>query len=264
MWHKHALWEQIRYGQRHAAGLFAAAGQPRRGAWHCGNVSWCLEPARTHGGAVAGRGSSDNQQGPALCLAPGVSGDVGPELPLPSWGSASGARAPPRSSRWSGWPLTEGSTAPLLLVQISRQPLPPPQLLPSVVQFRRAAAGWVAVLLLPAAPFFYVAGTAAAWGCRGELKAAVVTTIGLFLFVGAYGMRQALKVVSDNQLLHGGSLGFLFSPTLHVSPMLFPREMWPSSQAVMLRTVAPLLVSAVREKDQPFSYSPDSRSWWSS
>ena len=108
------------------------------------------------------------------------------------------------------------------------------------------------VLLYYHRTFFYVAGLLLAWGGLG-LKAAVVTTIGLFLFVGAYGMRQALRAVTDNQLLCTvGSLGFLFT-NYAFTDWLFPRGDLAEFSAVML---VPWLLywCLVFVKDRRFSY----------
>ena len=58
--------------------------------------------------------------------------------------------------------------------------------------------------------FFYIAGLI--YALFDGLKASVVATITIFLVVGAYGMRQALGVVTNSRLLRTvGSLGFLFT-----------------------------------------------------
>ena len=81
--------------------------------------------------------------------------------------------------------------------------------------------------------FFYVAGLLHGVGWP-ESEGGVVTTIGLFLFVGAYGMRQALRLVTDSQLLCTvGSLGFLFT-NYAFTDWLFPRGDLAEFSAVML------------------------------
>jgi hypothetical protein len=151
----------------------------------------------------------------------------------------------------SGWPLTEGSTAPLLLVQIYASHFRHLDFFP-VWSSSDALGMGSPVLLYYHRTFFYVAGLLLAWGDLG-LKAAVVTTIGLFLFVGAYGMRLALKVVTDNQLFCTvGSLGFLFTNYVFTD-WLFPRGDLAEFSGVML---VPWLLywCLVFVKDQRFSY----------
>ncbi len=66
------------------------------------------------------------------------------------------------------------------------------------------------VLLYYHRDFFYIAGLI--YALFDGLKASVVATITVFLVVGAYGMRQALGVVTNSRLLRTvGSLGFLFT-----------------------------------------------------
>ena len=66
------------------------------------------------------------------------------------------------------------------------------------------------VLLYYQRTFFYVAGFI--YALFGGLKFSVVITIAIFLAIGAYGMRRALRVVTDSRLLYtAGSLGFLFT-----------------------------------------------------
>ena len=153
--------------------------------------------------------------------------------------------------RRSGWPLNAGSTAPLLLVQMYASHFRHLDFFPVWSSSDAFGMGSPGAALLPPT-FFYVAGLLMAWGGLG-LKAAVVTTIGLFLFVGAYGMRQALRVVTDSQLLCTvGSLGFLFTNYVFTD-WLFPRGDLAEFSAVML---VPWLLywCLVFVKDRRFSY----------
>ena len=66
------------------------------------------------------------------------------------------------------------------------------------------------VLLYYHRTFFSVAGLI--YALFGGLKPSVIATIAIFLAVGAYGMRQALGVVTTSRLLLTvGSVGFLFT-----------------------------------------------------
>jgi hypothetical protein len=153
--------------------------------------------------------------------------------------------------RRSGWPLNAGSTAPLLLVQMYASHFRHLDFFP-VWSSSDAFGMGSPVLLYYHRTFFYVAGLLLAWGGL-SLKATVVITIGLFLFVGAYGMRQALRVVTDNQLLSTiGSLGFLFT-NYAFTDWLFPRGDLAEFSAVM---IVPWLLywCLVFVKDQRFSY----------
>src|SRR5664280_617305 len=153
--------------------------------------------------------------------------------------------------RRSGWPLNQGSTGPLLLVQMYASHFRHLDFFP-VWSSSDAFGMGSPVLLYYHRTFFYVAGLLLTWGGL-SLKATVVTTIGLFLFVGAYGMRQALRVVTDNQLLCTvGSLGFLFTNYLFTD-WLFPRGDLAEFSAVML---VPWLLywCLVFVKDRRFSY----------
>ena len=134
--------------------------------------------------------------------------------------------------RRSGWPFNQGSTAPLLLVQIYAAHFHHLDFFP-VWSSSDAYGMGSPVLLYYHRTFFYVAGLLMAVGDL-SLKASVVTTIAMFLFVGAYGMRQALRVVTDNVLLCTvGSLGFLF-PNYTFTDWLFPRGDLAEFSAVMV------------------------------
>ncbi len=67
------------------------------------------------------------------------------------------------------------------------------------------------VLLYYQKAFFYVSGAIFIL-LGGALKPTLVVTVGVFLAVGAYGMRRALQLVTDSRLLQVvGSVGFLFT-----------------------------------------------------
>ncbi len=112
--------------------------------------------------------------------------------------------------RRSGWPLNEGSTGPLLLVQIYAAHFRHHDFFP-VWSSTDAFGLGSPILLYYHRTFFYVAGMLLA--VTGiSLKSAVVVTLALFMGVGAYGMRLAIGVVTDSRFLCVvGSLGFLFT-----------------------------------------------------
>ena len=111
--------------------------------------------------------------------------------------------------RRSGWPLNQGSTAPLLLVQIYAAHFRHLDFFPVWSSSDGIGMG-SPVLLYYHRDFFYIAGLI--YALFDGLKASVVATITVFLVVGAYGMRQALGVVTNSRLLRTvGSLGFLFT-----------------------------------------------------
>ena len=153
--------------------------------------------------------------------------------------------------RRSGWPLNQASTAPLLLVQLYASHFRHLDFFP-VWSSSDAFGMGSPVLLYYHRTFFYVAGLLVALGGL-SLKASVVTTIGLFLVIGAYGMRRALRVVTDDRLLYTvGSLGFLFTNYVFAD-WLFPRGDFAEFSALML---VPWLLwwCLVFVKDQRFSY----------
>ena len=111
--------------------------------------------------------------------------------------------------RRSGWPLNQGTAAPLLLVQIYAAHFRHLDFLPVWSSSDGIGMG-SPVLLYYQRTFFYIAGFI--YAVFGGLKASVVATIAIFLAVGAYGMRQALRVVTNSRLLSTmGSVGFLFT-----------------------------------------------------
>jgi len=112
--------------------------------------------------------------------------------------------------RRSGWPLAEASTAPLILVQMYAAHFRHLDFLPVWSSSDGIGMG-SPVLLYYHRAFFGIAGFIYIL-VGSDLKFAVVATIGVFLAVGAYGMRLALSVISDSRLLCTvGSLGFLFT-----------------------------------------------------
>lgn len=110
----------------------------------------------------------------------------------------------------SGWPLNEGSTAPLLLVQIYAAHFRHLDFFPVWSSSDGIGMG-TPVVLYYHRTFYYVAGLIYLLS-GGHLKFAVVATIIGFLAIGAYGMRAALGVVTTSRLLCTvGSVGFLFT-----------------------------------------------------
>jgi hypothetical protein len=112
--------------------------------------------------------------------------------------------------RRSGWPLNQGTTAPLLLVQMYATHIRHFDLFPVWSSTDGIGMG-SPVLLYYHRAFFYLAG--AIYALFGvSLKASVVITMAIFLAVGAYGMRRALSLVTASRFLCVvGSLGFLFT-----------------------------------------------------
>ena len=112
--------------------------------------------------------------------------------------------------RRSGWPLNQGTTAPLLIVQMYAAHIRHLDLLPVWSSTDGIGMG-SPVLLYYHRAFFYLAGMIYALFGVG-LKTSVVLTIVIFLTVGAYGMRRALSLVTTSRMLCVvGSLGFLFT-----------------------------------------------------
>ena len=111
--------------------------------------------------------------------------------------------------RHSGWPLNQGGTAPLLLVQMYAAHIRHLDLIPVWSSSDEFGLG-SPVLLFYHRAFFYIAGLISVFG--PGLKTSVVLTIAIFLAVGAYGMRRSIGLVTDSRLLCTvGSLGFLFA-----------------------------------------------------
>ena len=110
----------------------------------------------------------------------------------------------------AGWPLNEGSTAPLLLVQMYAGHFRHLDFFPVWSSSDGIGMG-SPVLLFYHRTFYYTAGMIYLLS-GGDLKFAVVATIMAFLFIGAYGMRSALGIITTSRLLCVvGSLGFLFT-----------------------------------------------------
>jgi hypothetical protein len=111
--------------------------------------------------------------------------------------------------RRSGWPWNQGTTAPLLLVQMYAAHFRHLDFLPVWSSTDGDGLG-SPVLLYYHRTFFYIAGLI--YAVFGGLKPSVVATIAIFLAAGAYGMRCALGVVTNSRLLCTvGSVGFLFT-----------------------------------------------------
>ena len=112
--------------------------------------------------------------------------------------------------RRSGWPLNQGTTAPLLLVQMYAAHIRHLDLFPVWSSTDGIGMG-SPVLLYYHRAFYYLAGTI--YALTGvSLKASVVITMAIFLAIGAYGMRRALTLVTTSRFLCVvGSLGFLFT-----------------------------------------------------
>ena len=112
--------------------------------------------------------------------------------------------------RRSGWPLNQGFTPPLMLVQIYAAHLRHLDLFPVWSSSDGIGMG-SPILLYYHRTFFYVAGFFYLL-LGDELKPAVVATIAIFLIIGAYGMRSALGVITTSRLFSTvGSLGFRFT-----------------------------------------------------
>ena len=111
--------------------------------------------------------------------------------------------------RRSGWLLDQGTTGPLLLVQMYAAHIRHLDLFPVWSSSDGVGMG-SPILLYYHHLFFYLAGTLSLLGLG--LKASVVTAIAIFLVIGAYGMRRVLTLVTTSRLLCVvGSLGFLFT-----------------------------------------------------
>jgi hypothetical protein len=88
------------------------------------------------------------------------------------------------------------------------------------------------VLLFYQKAFFYVSGGLFIL-LGGALKPTLIISIAIFLAIGAYGMRQALKLVTESRLLQViGSVGFLF--TNYVFTDWLVRGDLPEFSAVMI------------------------------
>ena len=131
----------------------------------------------------------------------------------------------------AGWPLNQGTTAPLLLVQMYAAHIRHLDLIPVWSSSDELGLGSPVFLLYHRA-FFYLAGTLSLFGFG--LKASVVLTVAIFLAVGAYGMRASLGLVTSSRLLCTvGSLGFLFTNYVFTD-WLDPRGDLAEFSAVMI------------------------------
>jgi hypothetical protein len=112
--------------------------------------------------------------------------------------------------RGSGWPVGEAFNNELILVPIYAAHFRHLDFFPVWSSTDGLGLG-TPVLLFYHKAFFYVAGFIfILFG--GALKQTLIVSIALFLVVGAYGMRQALTLVTDSRLLQTvGSVGFLFT-----------------------------------------------------
>lgn len=112
--------------------------------------------------------------------------------------------------RRAGWPLGDAFTEEQLLVRLYAAHFRHLDLFP-VWSSSDALGLGSPVLLFYQKTFFYVAGPLyILFG--GAMKPTLITSMMIFLAVGAYGMRLALSVLTPSRLLGTvGSLGFLFS-----------------------------------------------------
>jgi hypothetical protein len=112
--------------------------------------------------------------------------------------------------RRSGWPIGQAFNNELILVQLYAAHFRHLDLFPVWSTTDGLGLG-TPVLLFYQKAFFYVSGVLfILFG--GSLKPTLVVTIGLFLVVGAYGMRRALQLVTKSRALWVvGSVGFLFT-----------------------------------------------------
>ena len=112
--------------------------------------------------------------------------------------------------RGSGWPIGQAFNNELILVPLYAAHFRHLDFFPVWSSSDGLGLG-TPVLLFYHKTFFYVAGFIFIL-LGGELKQTLIISIALFLVVGAYGMRQALKVITDSRLLQTvGSVGFLFT-----------------------------------------------------
>jgi len=133
--------------------------------------------------------------------------------------------------RRSGWPVGDAYYNELILVQQYAAHFRHLDFFPVWSSSDGLGLG-TPVLLFYQKTFFYVSGLLfILFG--GALKATLVASIGLFLIVGAYGMRWALKVVTGSRLLWTvGSIGYLF--TNYVFTDWLPRGDLPEFAALMI------------------------------
>jgi hypothetical protein len=112
--------------------------------------------------------------------------------------------------RRSGWPIGQAFNNELILVQLYAAHFRHLDFFPVWSSTDGLGLG-TPVLLYYQKAFFYVSGLLFVL-LGGSLKPTLVVTIGIFLVVGAYGMRRALEMVTKSRLLCTvGSIGFLFT-----------------------------------------------------
>jgi hypothetical protein len=132
--------------------------------------------------------------------------------------------------RRSGWPIGQAFNNELILVRLYAAHFRHLDFFPVWSSSDGLGLGTPALVFYQKA-FFYVAG--ALLILFGSLKPALVATLGIFLVVGAYGMRRALGLVTTSRLLVTvGSVGFLF--TNYVFTDWLVRGDLPEFSAVML------------------------------
>jgi hypothetical protein len=133
--------------------------------------------------------------------------------------------------RRAGWPLGQQYNRELTLVPIYAAHFRHLDLFPVWSSSDGLGMG-TPVLLYYQKAFFYPAGLLYMI-LGGALKPTLVLSIGLFLVVGAYGMRRALEMITDNRLLCTvGSVGFLF--TNYVFTDWLTRGDLPEFAAIMI------------------------------
>jgi len=112
--------------------------------------------------------------------------------------------------RRSGWPIGQAFNNELILVQLYAAHFRHLDLFPVWSSTDGLGLG-TPVLLFYQKAFFYVSGPLLIL-FGGSLKPALVVSIGIFLVVGAYGMRRVLELVTASKtLVVVGSVGFLFT-----------------------------------------------------
>ncbi len=157
--------------------------------------------------------------------------------------------------RRSGWTLNQGTTAPLLLVQIYAAHFRHLDFFPVWSSTDGMGMG-SPVLLYYHRTFYYIAGLIYEL-LGGGLKQSVVATIAIFLIVGAYGMRFALGLLTQRKLLCvAGSVGFLFTNYVFTD-WLDPRGDLAEFSALM---IVPWLlywcINLVEQRRVSFSFVP--------
>lgn len=112
--------------------------------------------------------------------------------------------------RSAGWPIGSSFNVQFILVQLYAAHFRHLDFFPVWSTTDGLGLG-TPILLFYHKAFFYVSGLLLIL-LGGNLKATLIITIGIFLAVGAYGMRCALQLVTDSRLLQViGSIGFLFT-----------------------------------------------------